>query len=159
MSDFIKKGDPIPAELQEIFDESQEFERLLRVFGRNLGDIKLSEIREVYDFQKPVKTREIDGREYSVGYSGRLMVPEGTHKARLAQIMTNKFAVKLLFTVLGRDVFLYHSASKDEIDVDMALSLAQQVGKDFNIMVEHKTIEQTGERHASVTTVDGINLP
>lgn len=153
-------NDAISADLREVFDDP-EFERTLRVLARELGDVPLSKVKAAYEDQQPVPDREIGGQTYFAGYKGKYMVAEGHYKAKLGSVTANAKLIKLLFGLVsnGTPVFLYYNLDKESASIDFVLDLTKQVGQDFDVTVAHKTIQNTGDKHALIREVDGIEPP
>lgn len=153
-------NDVISADLREIFDEP-DFARTLRVLARELGDVKLSQVKLAFEQQQPVPEHEIEGQTYFAGGKGKYMVPEGTYKARLGSVTANAKLIKMMFGMVVKDVlvYLYYNIDKDSASIDYVLDLTKQVGQDFTVTVKHNTIQNTGDKYAIIGEVDGIEPP
>lgn len=135
----------------EIFDE-HDFERILRILGRDLGNITLSEIKECYEQVMPAPSKEIDGKLYFAGYGGRYKVAPGIYTAKLLKIIKDKNSIKLLMGIED-NLYLYFTKPKDTVSVSSLVDLFNISGTDitFRIRVAHQTIANTGEHHAIIT--------
>ena len=157
----------ISADLQDLFDEP-DFEHVLRVLARELGDVKLSEVKGAFDQCRAMPEHEVDGVTYYAGYNGRYMVEPASYKAKLLSITKNKNLVKLMMGIPSgsvallkdmkpgtgpsteENVFLYYSRDKNAVSVDNVLNLTARIGKMFNVVVNNIIVVQTGERHAII---------
>lgn len=146
----------VSADLQEIFDDS-DFDHILRVLSRELGDVTLGKVKQVYELYQPVPEHTIGDKTYYAGYRGRYMVPEGFIPCvELLNVTSTKAHVKLMFGFSHINpelyVFLYQNIDKESIGIDEALSYANSCGKYFDIEVKHTVIKNTGDKHAVVSS-------
>jgi hypothetical protein len=101
--------------------------------------------------------RLVNGKSYVAGYRGAKMVSAGNHSGRLIEIKQNGNQCKLMFDIDQKGVFLYNNFPRENLKVEQIVSLASRIGTNFDIIVAHETIPQTGDKHAVVSHVFNLD--
>jgi len=147
----------VSPEIKEIFQDP-DFESLLKTLATEFGeDITLKSVNFLFQQNRPVPEKLINGVNYSAGYRGQYMVAEGKHTGKLIDIKQSGSNCKLMFDLDDKQVFLYHNFPKDGLKVEQVVSLAESRGKAFDVVVKHETIPQTGDKHAVIEFVTGLS--
>ena len=154
----------ISPEVQELFDDP-DFEAILKTLASEFGeDITLNKLNKFYQKNKPVPHKDINGKDCAAGYTGRYMVREGHHKATLVDVKQNGPNCKLMFLMEPPPasdcdaVFIYHNLPKETLKVEQIVRLGKAINDDFAVYVKHDTIPQTGDKHALIERVEGLDL-
>jgi len=143
-------------EVKEIFQDS-DFEKTLKTLATEFGETTtLKQINYWLEQNREMPERLVNNKKYVAGYRGSKMVSEGDHKGTLIEIKQNGTQCKLMFDIDKGNVFLYHNFPRENLKVEQIVSLAQNVGNVFNVIVKHETIPQTGDKHAVVSEVVGL---
>lgn len=147
----------ISNEVKAVF-EDPDFERNLKILASEFGeDTSLAQVNFWFQQSRPVPEKLVDGKRYVAGYRGARMVSEGKHSGKLIQIRQEGNFCKLMFAVNGLNVFLYHNIAKDKVDINQTVNMTKAIGEIFPIEVNHETVPQTGDRHAVIVKVNGLD--
>ena len=156
----------VSEEVKELLFEDPDFESTLKLLASEFGpEATLQKVNKVFQSNRTVPEKEINGHKYRAGYKGPNMVPEGFHKGTLIDITQNGPNCKLLFVMDAthnkspnyKGVFLYHNMPKDSLKVEHIVKLSKFINDDFAVRVKHETIPQTGDKHAVVERVEGLD--
>jgi hypothetical protein len=141
-----------PETVEALTDE--EFARAIRYIAMDLGaDATLADVKKKIDAYKPLPTREVNGVTYKAGYRGAFMVPKGTRYLTLTNVEEKGKTIKFMFTTTDKH-FIYHSVPKEDIAISEIIERSKQIGATFPVHVHHEVIENIGEYHATVSTVE-----
>lgn len=146
----------VSQEVREIFEEP-DFAKILKTLAEEFGEnTTLKTIYNSYEQNRPAPEKLINGKRYIAGYRGAKMVSEGTHSGKLLEIKQNGSNCKLMFSIDGLNVFLYHTFPREQLKIEQIVKLGSIIGEVFAINVKHDVIPTTGDKHAVIDKVTGL---
>lgn len=132
----------------------EEFARAIKYIAMDLGaEATLRDVKHQIEAHKPVPTRDLNGVTYKAGYKGVLMIPKGSRYLTLINIEEKGKTVKFMFANDDRQ-FIYHTIPKEDLTITDVIERSRMIGATFPVHVHHEVIENTGEYHATVASVD-----
>jgi len=141
-------------EVIELFSDTEvSMHRVLRELATCFGpDATIHDVAvALADFSLP--TRKVAGKEYIAGYKGSHIVPSGLHNATLIDLVQNGSNAKLLFAV-HNNKYLFQTL--ETFRVEDIRDYTKKIGHQFDIVVTHEKIENTGDKHAVVMSSSAL---
>ena len=143
-------------EVKEIF-QNPEFEGMLKTLANEFGEeTTLKSIYYWFQQNRVMPLKTVNGKIYTAGYCGAKMISEGLHSGKLIDIKQTGNICKLMFSINGIDIFLYHNILMSDLKAEQIVRLGSNINEIFPITVKHETIVYTGDKHAVITDVSGL---